>query len=71
MWRVRPEYERGTGRNRMSVVHIDSMVRGAHLIGMAGRHPIPLDVSHTNSLDEFKGFYVNKYADHHSHTIAF
>ncbi len=71
MWMVRPEYERGTGARVMSVVHIDTMVRGAHLIGIAGNKSIPTHISHENSLDAFKGFYVNKYADHHSHTIAY
>ena len=71
MWMVRPDRERRTGKNVMSIVHLDSMVRGAHLIGMAGRHFLPTDFSHTQSLDMFQGFYVNKYADHHSHTIAY
>ncbi|KAI0083393.1 hypothetical protein BDY19DRAFT_978759 [Irpex rosettiformis] len=71
MWMVRPEYERGTGARVMSVVHTDSMVHGAHLIGMAGREYLPSNISHTDSLDIFRGFYVNKYADHHSHTIAY
>lgn len=71
MWMVRPEYEPGSDQLVMSVVHIDTIVRGAHLIGIAGRDPLPSDLSHASSLDAFQGFYVNKYADHHSHTIAF
>ncbi|KAJ6629299.1 hypothetical protein B0H10DRAFT_2160473 [Mycena sp. CBHHK59/15] len=35
-------------------------------------HLIPIFASkHSSSLDSFKAFYVNKYADHHSHEIAF
>lgn len=71
MWMVRPEYERRTGARVMSVVHIDTMVRAAHLIGMAGDDFLPTNLSYSDSLDSFRGFYVNKYADHHSHTIAF
>lgn len=71
MWMVRPEYEQRTGAKVMSVVHLDSMVRGAHLIGMAGNNFLPANLSYSDSLDSFRGFYVNKYADYHSHTIAF
>lgn len=71
LWRVRPEYERRTGAKVMSVVHLDTMVRGAHLIGMAGNDFLPTNLTYSDSLDSFRGFYVNKYADHHSHTIAF
>lgn len=70
MWMVRPDVDR-RGINAMSVVHIDTMVRAAHLIGIAGGSHIPDGLKHTDSLDAFKAFYVNKYADHHAHTIAF
>ncbi|KAJ6554136.1 hypothetical protein B0H10DRAFT_2348753 [Mycena sp. CBHHK59/15] len=41
----------------LAVVHIDCLLRGGHLIGVAGK--------------TFEAFYVNKYADHHAHEIAF
>lgn len=71
MWIVKPDYL----RNRvpaMSVVHLDWLLRGAHLIGHAGREFLPVrDFDYTDSLDAFAAFYVNKFADHHSHEIAF
>ncbi|KAJ7502312.1 hypothetical protein B0H11DRAFT_2365679, partial [Mycena galericulata] len=74
MWIVKPDFVRGRpGEPEMAVVHIDALLRGAHLIGVAGKEFVPMDESFnfSNSLDAFKAFYVNKYADHHSHEIAF
>ncbi|KAI0309305.1 hypothetical protein OF83DRAFT_1185856 [Amylostereum chailletii] len=71
MWIVEPDLD-GGGERQMSVIHIDCILRGAHLIGVsAGAEFIPCSLSHTDSLDAFRAFYVNKYADHHSHEIAF
>ncbi|KAH9028914.1 hypothetical protein EDB85DRAFT_1867581, partial [Lactarius pseudohatsudake] len=55
------------------VIHLDSILRGAHLIGVAGPHFLPSSpkVDYLTSLDSFKCFFVNKYADHHAHEIAF
>ncbi|KAJ7813455.1 hypothetical protein B0H14DRAFT_3112118 [Mycena olivaceomarginata] len=66
MWIVKPDFR------ELAVVHIDSLLRGAHLIGVAGKGFVPLtEFDFSDSLDAFKAFYVNKYADHHSHEIAF
>ncbi|KAI0629622.1 hypothetical protein C8Q77DRAFT_1220285 [Trametes polyzona] len=70
MWVVEPEVD-GHGVDVMSVIHLDCMLRAAHLIGVAGDAPIPAILKHTDSLDAFNAFYVNKYADHHAHEIAF
>lgn len=59
-------------QTEMALVHIDSLLRGAHLIGVAGKEFVPVDdFDFSDSLDAFKAFYVNKYADHHFHEIAF
>ncbi|KAJ6523207.1 hypothetical protein B0H19DRAFT_1277074 [Mycena capillaripes] len=73
MWIVKPDFIRGKpGEREMAVVHLDTVLRGAHLIGVAGKEFVPVDnFDYSNSLDAFKAFYVNKYADHHSHEIAF
>ncbi|KAF7372543.1 hypothetical protein MVEN_00116600 [Mycena venus] len=73
MWVVKPDFTRGRDREReMAVVHIDSLLRAAHLIGVAGKEFIPVvDFDFSDSLDAFQAFYVNKYADHHAHEIAF
>ncbi|KAJ7822702.1 hypothetical protein B0H13DRAFT_2681657 [Mycena leptocephala] len=43
----------------------------AHLLPIHGDNPVPRHFKHTRSLDLFAAFYINKYADHHSHEIAF
>ncbi len=55
-----------------SVVHVDCLLRGAHLIGKSNRNEfIPRGMKHTDTLNIFPSFFVNKYADHHSYEIAF
>jgi len=59
------------GRRMTSIIHIDTILRAAHLIGVAGTHFLPCTFSFSDTLDAFHLFYVNKYADHHAHEIAF
>lgn len=69
MWMVKPEFLNDGNRN-MSVVHLDCILRAAHLLPVfPGGRPIPSDVDFTNSLDHFKAFYVSKYADHRAFEI--
>jgi hypothetical protein len=69
MWIVEPDLDRN-GWQIMSVVHIDTILRGAHLMGRADTHSIPHHLKHTGSLYAFKLFYVNKYIDYHAHEIV-
>ncbi|KAF8815688.1 hypothetical protein BYT27DRAFT_7079395 [Phlegmacium glaucopus] len=66
MWVVKPE-EDHHGRRLTSVVHLDTVLQGAHLIPGF----LPPNFNHTWSLDPFKAFFVNKYVDHHANEIAF
>lgn len=66
MWIIQPD----EGDNGLDVIHLDTMLRCAHLIGVAGNSFIP-KIKFTESLNAFKAFYVNKYADYHAHEIAF
>ncbi|EAU88020.1 hypothetical protein CC1G_12172 [Coprinopsis cinerea okayama7 len=69
MWVVEPDFIRG--KPSLDVIHLDSIFRAAHLIGYAGKHRIPIyGFDYTHSLDHFRVFYVNKYADHNAHEIA-
>ncbi len=69
MWVVQPE--RRYRRPLLSVVHLDSLFRGAHLMPIFGPNPVPLKFHYASSLDCFNAFYVNKYADHHANEIVF
>jgi hypothetical protein len=70
MWMVEPDFD-STGHLAMSIVHLDTILRSAHLMGVAGDKFIPPHLKFHNSLDAFQAFYVNKYIDHHAHEIAF
>ena len=54
-----------------AVIHLDSIVRAAHLLGVCGNDFVPKKLSHDASLDAFHAYYVNKYIDHHAFEIAF
>lgn len=68
LWVVRPVSE-GNGRPSMAVVNLDSFARGVHLIPVYGNSTIAETFQFPDSLDAFQAYYVNKYADHHSHSF--
>jgi hypothetical protein len=70
MWIVKPEVDHRHHRIQL-VIHLECILCAAHLIGIAGSHFIPPDLDYTKSLAAFKAFYVNKYANHHAHEVAF
>lgn len=70
MWIVEPDQDE-QGERVMSVIHLDCILRGAHLIGVAGTDMIPSKLKYSDSLNAFKSYYVNKYIDYHAHEIAF
>lgn len=64
MWVVEPDYLAGQ-KKFLGVIHLDSILWGAHLIGVLGPNLLPVHpkVDCLTALDSFKLFYVNKYAD--------
>ena len=55
MWVVKPEED--CHRKRLTtIVHLDTILRGAHLIPVYGSHFIPPHFCHSWSLDAFKAF---------------
>ncbi|KIL54650.1 hypothetical protein M378DRAFT_92135 [Amanita muscaria Koide BX008] len=70
MWRVIPDFN-ADGLRTTTVIHLDSILRAAHLIGIAGIHHVPHHLKHTDSLFAFKAFYVNKFIDYHAHETIF
>ncbi len=72
MWIVEPDKDQ-SGDLFLGVIHINTILCGAHLIPVYGDEAVPRDgsVSHTNALDLYSTYYVNKYIDHHSHETAF
>ena len=71
LWVVEPEYTRHRYRN-MGIVHLDSVVRGAHLLPrFPSNTQLPREIDYIHTLDVYRSFYVNKYVDHHAFEIAF
>jgi hypothetical protein len=70
MWIVKPEPE-DDGTQVTSIIHVDSIVRGAHLIGVYGEVFLPRGFNHFDSLTAFRAYYVNKFIDYHAYEIAF
>lgn len=55
----------------MKIILLSTIIRAAHLIGIAGSSFISREVNHSNALNTFKVFYVKKFIDYHAHEIAF
>jgi hypothetical protein len=66
MWVVQPEFA-GNGRRTLSVIHLDSVARAAHLLPVYGSSFVPEDFDFSDSLDSFRAYFVNNCIDHHSH----
>jgi len=69
MWKVAPEFL--GNEPRTAVISINSVIRSAHLIPVFTHEPLPEGIHPNQVLEKFDEYYVNKYADHHSHEILF
>ena len=70
MWIVAPEEDQ-QGRRVRNVVALDTILRPAHLIALYGENMVPVNFHFADTLDAFHAYYVNKYIDHHAHTLGF
>lgn len=69
MWMVRPEVN--VGERVASVIHVDCILRGAHLLPICGEEFVPRHLHYSSTLDAFSAYYVNKYIDHHCFETIF
>ena len=70
-WVVQPEFT-PRGLRNASVIHIGSIVRGAHLLPVfPSDAPVYREINYMNVLDLYSRFYVNKFVDPHAFEIAF
>ncbi|TFK62832.1 hypothetical protein BDN72DRAFT_776652 [Pluteus cervinus] len=70
MWKVKPLYN-GANQRVQSIVHANSIVRSAHLVGVYGEQFLDSKYTYQRSNTAFKSYYVNKFVDHHAYEIAF
>ena len=66
LWVVKPEFTEN-GRPHLAVIHLDCIARAAHLTGVYGSSFLPDDFDFSFTLDVFRSYFVNSYADHHMH----
>jgi hypothetical protein len=71
LWMVKPDHDAVDDSPHVAVIHLDTVLRCAHLIGVYGSDILLKDMSYTDSLDAFRSFYVNKFIDHHAFQIAY
>ncbi|KAK7049380.1 hypothetical protein VNI00_005981 [Paramarasmius palmivorus] len=69
LWVVEPEYD-PDGRRTMDVIHLDSIARPVHLLPVFGSDTLPEDFHYSESLDAFRAFYINKFANHASYEFV-
>ncbi|KAF8877598.1 hypothetical protein BD779DRAFT_1613137 [Infundibulicybe gibba] len=70
MWIFKPELDRN-GKRLTTIIHLESVLRAAHLIGVCNDKFIPREFKHTDLLDSFQAFFINKFSDHHANELAF
>jgi hypothetical protein len=71
MWIVEPDTSDDDGETLTSIIHLDTILRAAHLLPVFGSEHVSRTLSFTDTLDTFSSFYINKYVDHHAFEIAF
>lgn len=71
LWMVEPDCDTVDGSPHAAVIHLDTVLRAAHLIGVYGSEILPKNLSAADSLDAFRSFYVNKFVDNHAFQIAY
>lgn len=70
MWLVEPDLH-PDGSHNASIIHLDSIMRAAHLMPLHCEKSVDPALNHTDTLDSFAYFYINKYIDHHAFEVAF
>ena len=58
-------------RRHTGIVHLDTIVRAVHLVPNFRDVVIPVDFHFSHSLDAFTSYYINKYADYHTHECIY
>ena len=69
LWVVEPDLDTN-GSHVLDVIDVKTIFWGTHLIPVFGEHPVPLYTKFSDSLDSYRAYYVNRYADHHAHDIS-
>ncbi|TEB03983.1 hypothetical protein FA13DRAFT_1654922 [Coprinellus micaceus] len=53
------------------IIHINTILRSAHLPPVYGSQRVPCTLHHSMSLGAFRMFYANHYIDYHAHQTIY
>ena len=68
MYTVEPDIH--NGQLIMTVIHLDTVFRSAHLLPVFYKHPaLSKHQCYEHTLDLFSKFYINRYIDHHAFEV--
>ncbi|KAG2040852.1 hypothetical protein BDR03DRAFT_932487 [Suillus americanus] len=71
MWMVKPSFlDLELNTQELSIIHIDMIIRATHLLPIFSKGCVPQKATFHETLDTYRRFYVNKFADHHSFEIV-
>ena len=68
MWKVQREVDEN-GEQPVQVIHLDTILRGAHLLPCYGKGFLPVELKYTDSLDAWDSYFVNQFIDQHAHEL--
>ncbi len=68
MWRVCPEQDEN-GQHLVQVIHLTTILRGAHLLPCYGEGFLPEEMTHNDALDAWDAYFVNQFIDYHAHKL--
>lgn len=69
MWLVTPD--KSAGRRALGVIHLDCIFRSCMLIGLTNAEFLPKEFKYSGTHTSFRTFYLNKFADYHSHETLY
>jgi hypothetical protein len=68
MWILRRE-EDADGEQPVQVIHLDTILRGAHLLPCYGKGFLPVELKYTDSLNAWDSYFVNHFIDQHAYEL--
>jgi hypothetical protein len=68
MWKLQREQD-VNGEQPTQVIHLDSILRGAHLLPCYGEGFLPIEMKYTDALDAWDAYFVNQFVDQHAHEL--
>jgi hypothetical protein len=68
MWKLCPERDENS-ECPIQVIHLDTILRGAHLVPCYGGGFLPVELKYSDALDAWDYYFVNQFIDYHAHTL--